>query len=65
MGLLKKKCEYCKAKIDKGSEVFKNVKIPEFVGTRPKAFCCSEHAESYQREILEKPKKAVGGSCCG
>ena len=64
MGLLKSKCEYCKMKIEKGKEVFKDVKIPEFVGTRKKSFCCSEHAESYQKEILEKPKKS-GGGCCG
>ncbi len=64
MGLLKKKCGYCNKKIDKGDEVFKDVKTPEFVGTRQKAFCCSEHAENYQREILEKPKKSGGGGCC-
>ncbi len=66
MGLLKKKCEYCRIKIGKGKEIFKDVKLPEFVGTRRKAFCCSEHAENYQRETLEKSKNSKGssGGCC-
>ena len=63
MGLLKSKCGYCKVRIEKGKEFFKDVKVPEFVGTRRKPFCCSEHAENYQKEILEKPKKS-GGGCC-
>jgi hypothetical protein len=66
MSLLKKKCEYCKKKIKKGGEVLKNVKVPGFIGTRPKAFCCLEHASAYEREVeehLKKPKQ--GGSCCG
>ena len=66
MTLFKKKCEYCKNKIKKGKEVFKDVKIPAFIGTRKKTFCCQEHVANYEREIEEnmnKPKK--GGSCCG
>lgn len=66
MSLLKKKCEYCRKKIKKGKEVLKDVKVPGFIGTREKAFCCSEHSSTYEREVeehLKKPKQ--GGSCCG
>ena len=65
MSLLKKKCEYCKKKIEKGKEVFKDVKVSGFIGTREKAFCCSEHGGNYERELeehLKKPKS--GGGCC-
>lgn len=66
MALLKKKCTYCCKKIDKGKEVFRDVKIPGLIGTKEKAFCCEEHTESYEKEVegyLKKPKS--GGSCCG
>lgn len=66
MSLFKKKCEYCKKNIDKGQEIFKDVKVPGFIGTREKAFCCNEHAKNYEREIEEYLKKSKsGGSCCG
>lgn len=64
MSLFKKKCEYCKKKIDKGSEVFRDVKVPAFVGTREKAFCSDEHANKYEEEMKNK-KKSSGGGCCG
>lgn len=63
MELFKKKCEYCKKKIEKGKEVFKDVKDPVFVGTREKAFCCSEHANSYIGEVNNTKK--CGSGCCG
>ena len=66
MSLFKKKCEYCREKIEKGKEAFKDVKIPGFIGTRKKAFCCSNHADGYEKELeghLKKPRK--GGGCCG
>lgn len=64
MGLFRKKCEYCGKKIEKGEEVFRDVKVPGFIGTREKAFCCSEHANNYEKEIEEHMKKG-GKSCCG
>ncbi len=67
MGLFAKKCEYCRTKIEKGKEVKKDVKIPGYVGTHPKNFCCDEHASKYEQEIeeyLNKPRKS-GGGCCG
>ena len=64
MGLFSKKCEYCGSRVEKGKEIFRDVKIPGFIGTRQRAFCCSEHANSYEKEI-EKAGKKSGKSCCG
>ncbi len=38
MKLFKKKCEYCRKKIEKEQDVFRNVKVPGFIGTRQKDF---------------------------
>ena len=66
MGIFGKKCEYCKNRIEKKKEIFKDVKIPTFVGTRRKAFCCQDHADRYKKEIEEYTKKPKqGGGCCG
>ena len=46
MSLLKKKCEYCEKKIEKGAEVFRDVKNPLFIDTKEKAFCCG-HAFAF------------------
>ena len=62
MGLFKKKCEYCKEKIDKGSEMFRQVKDPVYTGKVKKAFCCEDHADSYE-EDSKNAKKCE--SCCG
>ena len=51
MSLLKKKCFYCGTKIEKGKEVFEEVKVPEFTGTCLKAFCSEEHAELYKKNV--------------
>ena len=59
MSLFKKKCEYCGGKIEKEKEVFRNVKTPEFIGTRKKAFCCSGHANTYKKELEEHMKKPI------
>ena len=63
MDLFKKKCGYCKRKIEKGREIIRNVKDPVFVGTKEKAFCCSKHADSYKEDVLNAKKS--GGGCCG
>ena len=66
MSLFRKKCEYCRKKIDRGREIFKDVKDPVFIGTRKKTFCCFEHADSYEKEIEEYLKKSkCRKSCCG
>lgn len=63
MGLFRKKCEYCKEKVDKGKETFRDVKDPVFTGTRKKAFCSEEHADSYEEE--SKNAKKCESGCCG
>lgn len=62
MGLFKKKCEYCKKKIEKNHEVFRAIKDSAFVGTREKPFCCENHADSFEEE---SKGKSCGGGCCG
>ncbi len=56
MGLFKKKCTYCNKKINKGEEVWEEVKVPEFTGIRLQAFCSKEHAELYKKRVKEAPK---------
>jgi len=56
MGLLKRKYVYYNKKIEKKKEVVKEMKLPEFVGTRPKNFCCLEHAENYILGVGNKKK---------
>lgn len=63
MSLFRKKCEYCREKIEKGKEVFRDVKDPVFVGTKGKTFCCSEHADAYEKEVNNAKK--CRSSCCG
>ena len=65
MSLFKKKCGYCKKKIEKGREVSRDVKDPVFVGTKEKAFCCKEHAERYIEEVENMEKSKTRRSCCG
>lgn len=67
MLLFARKCEYCRAKIEKGKEFKKNVKVPGYVGTHPKNFCCEEHASKYEQELEEymRKPKSDGGGCCG
>jgi len=66
MSLFRKKCQYCRKKIDKGQEIFRNVKIPGFIGTKEKAFCCSEHADMYEKETSEYSEQSekCRESCC-
>ncbi len=67
MQLFRKKCQYCGKKIDRGKEIFRDVRDPVFVGTRKKAFCCIEHAELYEKEINEyiKNSRNCKTGCCG
>ncbi|NCN51955.1 hypothetical protein GW931_03010 [archaeon] len=63
MSFLKKKCEYCKNKIDKDKEIVRDVKDPVFIGTRPKNFCSKEYADNYGEK--SSCCKESGGGCCG
>ncbi len=56
MALFKKRCLYCKEKISKGGEVWREVKVPEFAGTRLQPFCSEEHAELYKKNIKGIPR---------
>ena len=60
MNIFKKKCSYCGEKINKGDEVWKEVKIPEFTGLKMKPFCSKEHANLYKKYIKGTPS---GCSC--
>jgi hypothetical protein len=63
MALLKKRCTYCKEKINKGEEVWEKVKVPEFTGIRPQPFCNKEHAELYKAEIKGTPRRNFCPHC--
>jgi len=63
MVLFKKKCGYCKEKINKGSERIRDVKDPVFTGTVKMPFCSEGHADSYEAES-KNAKKCTSG-CCG
>ena len=63
MNLFREECGYCREKIEKGNEVFRDVKDPVFVGTRKKSFCCEDHADKYEKEV--KKIKECRSSCCG
>lgn len=64
MSLFRKKCEYSKMKIERGKEIFRMVKLPEFTVKKKKAFCCEEHADAYEKN-LENKKCCGSGGCCG
>ncbi len=63
MALFKKKCKYCGSKIDKGKEVWKEVKVPEFTGTRSMPFCSEEHAEAYEKYFIGTPSRSSCPYC--
>ncbi len=63
MNFFRKKCKYCREKIEKGKEIYLDVKDPVFVGTRRKVFCCESHADKYEEEV--KRAKKCRSSCCG
>lgn len=64
MSLFRKKCEYCRGKVRKGREVFRDIRVPAFIRTKRKAFCCSGHAGNYEKEVEEYLKNNKGGICC-
>ncbi|MBL7055985.1 hypothetical protein ISS07_03690 [Candidatus Woesearchaeota archaeon] len=64
MGLFRKKCRYCREKIEKGQEKFKEVKVLGYVGVFNKPFCSEGHVENYNTELKEAAKMKKGG-CFG
>lgn len=65
MEIFKKKCTHCRKKIEKGNEIKRNVKIPEFAGTHSKNFCSENHANLHEQEIKSKSEKSKKSCCCG
>ena len=63
MALFKKRCVYCKEKINKGKEVWQEVKVPEFTGMRLLPFCSKEHAEFYKNNIKVTPRAKYCPRC--
>ncbi len=63
MGLFKKRCMYCKEKIEKGHEKFADVKVIGYVGTFKKPFCDDDHIIRYNKEVEEMVKNK-SGCCC-
>ena len=63
MALFKKKCAYCGSKINKGKEIFEEVKVPEFTGICLRAFCSKEHVELYKKNIKGTCSKSVCPFC--
>ena len=55
MSLFKKKCAYCKERIEKGEEVWAKVKDPVFVELKLKPFCSSWHVELYKKNMTGTP----------
>ena len=53
----KKKCEYCGVKIEKGKEIFTEVKVPEYIDKMDKPFCSDEHADYYKMYVKGTPCK--------
>lgn len=64
MKLFRKKCAYCSGKINKGEEIFRDVKDPAFLGMKKKAFCSEEHAQMYVKKSKDCCNSGKG-SCCG
>jgi len=63
MQLLRKKCELCGLKIDKGKEVIENVKVPEYKGFLERPFCSEDHAHAYDKCIKGTKRTRFCPSC--
>ncbi len=63
-GLMRDKCTYCRTPLDKGREVVADVRVPGMVGTFKRKFCSGDHADAYEKELRNRPKRS-GGGCCG
>jgi DNA-directed RNA polymerase subunit N (RpoN/RPB10) len=58
MGFFKKKCFSCKKKIEKGKEVFADIKVTYLKGIHNRAFCgkkCVEAYKEYERNMPNVP----------
>ncbi len=64
LAIFRKKCEYCRGKIEPNGVVKRNVKIPGYVGTFEKTFCSEEHADAYEEELENKQNASKKCGCC-
>ena len=62
---MKKKCEYCRAEIEKGREISENVEVYGRTDTPRKHFCSQEHLESYKKRTEELMKTRRPNVCMG
>jgi ribosomal protein L24E len=63
MGLFKKKCALCGRKIEKGKELIRAVKVPEFADFKDMPFCSKKHAQQYDQHIKGTPRRNFCPSC--
>ncbi len=63
MGLFKKKCTYCEEQIEKGEEIFADVKVPEFKEKVKRAFCSQDHVELYKKYVIGTPARSSCPNC--
>ncbi len=63
MSLFRKKCNYCGSKIEKGKELFREVKVPEFKEKVKRAFCNLEHIELYEKYVKGTPSRSSCPYC--
>lgn len=64
MSLFRKRCMYCREKIENGQEEFAEIKIIGYVGSFKKPFCCEEHISKYKEQVKDMSKRK-GSCCCG
>lgn len=63
MQLLRKKCELCGIKIDRGKEFVEHVKVPEFKGFIERPFCNKDHASYYDKCVKGTKRTRFCSSC--
>ena len=62
MKIFKSRCTYSRLKIERGKEIFSEIKIPEFKEKKKRPFCCKEHIKLYELEM--ENKKSCNKGCC-
>ena len=64
LAIFRKKCKYCRGKIESNDVVKRNVKVPGYIGTFEKTFCSEEHADMYEQETEAKQSTGKKCGCC-
>ena len=63
MNLFKKSCEMCGKNIEKGKEIFVEVKVPEFRGLKKRPFCSKECVENFKENVTGTLRTRYCPSC--